>query len=244
MNVISGLIKDDINVKVGQSYKKADKQLPTIIVVRHGETAYNSSHDKSQERLRGWLNVPLASEGYVQAEKLGQYFNNLPISRIITSDLQRAVHTAETIQRYTNVAINTDQDLRPFNLGIYMGKSVDEYVPALLSHIKNIDEIPEGSTESFRHFLTRFYNKVKTAMDEAIEHPENGAIILIAHSRNTRAFRDLILEGSEIKVEDMKKDTLLQEKDPTPTGHFVAAQFNNDDEWELVELPEQEALDQ
>ena len=78
-------------------------------------------------------------------------------------------------------------------------------------------------------------------MDEAIEHPEKGAIVITSHSRGTRAFRDLILEGSELKIEEMELVTLLQEKDPTPTGNFVAAKYINDS-WKLVELPEQEIL--
>ena len=241
VEVIHKLIRAHVNIEV-PSYKKAEKLLPLLICVRHGETELNSSSDPSKEKLRGWLNVPLDPDtGYIQAEKLGQYFMNMPVARIVTSDLQRASETAASIRRYTNVDVEVCNDLRPYNLGVYMGKPVHEYVPALLSHIHNIDEVPEGSTESFRQFLDRFYNKTRTLMDEAIAHPEKGAVMMVCHSRNTRAFRDLILEGSETKVEHMKKDTLLQEKDPTPTGNFVAAQYI-DGKWSLVQLPGQEAL--
>lgn len=240
LELVHNIIRSQVNLTVDPIYKKAEKLLPTVVCVRHGETAYNSSNDKSQEKLRGWLNVPLCDYGYIQAEKLGQYFMNVPVSRIVCSDLQRAHETAASIQRYTNADVEVCADLRPFNLGIYMGKPVKEYVPALLHHMHNIDDIPEGSTESFRMFLERFYNKTNTLMQEAKIHPEKGAILIVAHSRNTRAFRDLILESLP-EIERMKLTTLLQEQDPTPTGHFVAAQFDGD--WQLVDLPGQENLD-
>jgi broad specificity phosphatase PhoE len=242
VKLIHRLIRTSVNIELPQDYKKAGKMISTLVVIRHPETPLNKSNDKSQECFRSWLDVPLDENiGILQAERLGQYFYNFPVSRIVSSDLLRTRTVAQTIQRYTNVNVEITPDLRPFNLGVYSGKSVKDNIDALLSHIKNIDTIPEQGTESFRHFLMRFYNKTKTLMDEAIEHPDKGMILLSTHSRNVRAFHDLILEGSETKVEHMKMKTLLQENDPTPTGSFVCAQHING-KWELVDLPHQDLL--
>ena len=48
--------------------------------------------------------------------------------------------------------------------------------------------------------------------------------------------------SAESKVEDMKMATLLQENDPTPTGHFLAIEHDGN-KWNIIDLPDQDKLD-
>jgi broad specificity phosphatase PhoE len=239
--LIHKLINYQFNITFPKQYKKAEKFLPTVVLIRHGETILNSTDKKENEKLRGWLDTPLNDVGHIQAEKLGHYFYNLPVARIVASDLCRATDTAKAIARHTNAALTLSADLRPFDMGSASGKSVKEYLPILLHHIHNDQDVPPDGSENFSFFLTRTLNVMKTLMAEALLRPQKGIVMAVAHSRNSRAFRDLILSGGE-NITEIEKKTLLQEEDPVKPGHFMTIQHNGSN-WEIVQLPNEELLD-
>lgn len=241
--LIQKLVAPHIQLKSGIAKKAAiDIAAPTVVLVRHGETEFNSSDNKDHEKLRGWLDIPLNEQGYVMAEKLGQFFLNYPVSRVVASDLNRARETAKSIMRYTDADIKLTSTLRPWNLGAVMGKPVKDYVPVMLEYINRDKDIPPGSTESFHMFQTRFLGKMNELMQEAIEKKDNGIIIAVAHSRNTRALRGWIAAGAK-DINTLDKRPLLDKDDPVKTGHFMAIQFDGQ-KWNIVELENQNILDQ
>ncbi len=63
-----------------------------FILVRHGDTKLNS-----RERFWGHSDVELSAAGVAQAEKLRDRLATEKISAIYSSELQRALLTAETI---------------------------------------------------------------------------------------------------------------------------------------------------
>lgn len=195
VKLIEKLVQSHINMPIFGLVKTAKISAPTVVLIRHGETEFNSSDDKSNEKLRGWLDIPLNEKGYIQAEKLGQYFMNFPVAKIIASDLNRARETAKSIMRYTNADLKLSSALRPWNLGAVMGKPADKYVPVMLEYIEKDQEIPPSSTESFHMFQTRFLDKMDGIMHEAIENVEDGIIVVVAHSRNTRTLHSIIWYG-------------------------------------------------
>jgi broad specificity phosphatase PhoE len=67
------------------------KIIKTVYFVRHGKTQLN------EERRRQHAGSGLSTEGKVQAEFLKQRFIDVPFDKIITSDMDRAVQTAEAI---------------------------------------------------------------------------------------------------------------------------------------------------
>ena len=71
-----------------------------IYIVRHGETQWNK-----EEVFRGRKDIPLNEAGRKQAEHAGAYFAGIPVKRIISSPLARAVETAEGIGTATGVPV-------------------------------------------------------------------------------------------------------------------------------------------
>ena len=63
-----------------------------IYIVRHGETAENK-----QKIIQGQLDTPLNSEGEKQADLVGKALRDIPFDICYSSDLKRAVNTAERI---------------------------------------------------------------------------------------------------------------------------------------------------
>ena len=92
-----------------------------IYIVRHGETAWNKD-----EVFRGRKDVPLNERGRGQAERVGLYFRKMPIDRIVSSPLARAVETAKAISTTTGVAVEISDEFTDINFGIWEGLSLGE----------------------------------------------------------------------------------------------------------------------
>ena len=61
-----------------------------LYLVRHGQTDWNV-----QKRAQGHTDRPLDETGLQQAKLVGNAFLDLPVQRILTSDLIRAKQTAD-----------------------------------------------------------------------------------------------------------------------------------------------------
>ena len=70
------------------------------------------------ERLRGWLDVPLDGVGLEEAAKTAEEIGGLgSVDAIYCSDLRRARQTAEAFRRRTKAPVVATRDLRPWNPG-------------------------------------------------------------------------------------------------------------------------------
>jgi probable phosphoglycerate mutase len=94
----------------------------TLFVVRHGETLWNQ-----KGLLQGHLDSPLSELGVSQAKALAEYFSNCKWDLIVSSDLTRAVRTAEIIKGTSAKDLLIDNRLRERNLGVAQGLSLKEF---------------------------------------------------------------------------------------------------------------------
>src|SRR3712207_672560 len=78
-----------------------------LLLIRHGETDWNA-----EKRLQGHLDIPLNATGLRQADALGKALRDEAIDAVISSDLQRAVRTAEPIARSHGISIRIETSLR------------------------------------------------------------------------------------------------------------------------------------
>ncbi len=75
--------------------------------LRHGQTDWNV-----EGRLQGQTDIHLNETGHAQARAAATVFRNEPITKIISSDLQRALVTATYIAEHLPAPLETDQRLR------------------------------------------------------------------------------------------------------------------------------------
>jgi len=92
-----------------------------IIIVRHGETEWNI-----QGIRQGHLDSQLTEKGLGQAKALAQRLAREKFAALYSSDLGRAVQTAQEIGNVTGHAIITDERLRERHLGIFGGLNAEE----------------------------------------------------------------------------------------------------------------------
>jgi probable phosphoglycerate mutase len=147
-----------------------------IILIRHGETEWNS-----QQRMQGHSNSDLSSVGLAQIQALGQWMKNVPFDLIYSSDSLRAKQTAESITQFSGHELQFDQRLREKNLGVFEGLTSEEARerhPEVFRLFKTAGSkyvIDEG--ESTQQLQDR---ALAQTQEIRIKHPEE-LILLVTH---------------------------------------------------------------
>ncbi|XP_076578821.1 fructose-2,6-bisphosphatase TIGAR B [Chaetodon auriga] len=81
----------------------------SLTLVRHGETQYNR-----EKLLQGQgVDTVLSETGLQQGEAAGRYLRDIPFNNVFVSNLQRALQTAEIIQRNNTHCSGTEMVLEP-----------------------------------------------------------------------------------------------------------------------------------
>ena len=92
-----------------------------ILLIRHGETAGNAA------RIVQKPDIPLSPRGEAQAEALARRLaSDGGVARILSSDLARAVATAERLRAATGAPIELDALLQERNFGDVRGTPYDQ----------------------------------------------------------------------------------------------------------------------
>lgn len=156
-----------------------------IYLVRHG---------KDQEGIRGgWSDQPLTEEGYRQARSLAEYVD-FPVDAIYSSDLPRAMQTAEPIAEKLSLPICKRPEFRETNNGELAGMknqlALVRY-PGLFWNTLGWEERYPGG-ESPREFYERICRAWDTFQNEVLTSGEN--VILVTHSGVIQVIR-CVLRG-------------------------------------------------
>jgi broad specificity phosphatase PhoE len=175
-----------------------------LFLGRHGETQLNS-----EDKLRGWLDVPLNKDGLKEAVAMGEYMSKTKIDRVYSSDLDRADRTARIVAEHHDLKVITRQWFRPLDYGDMAGKSLKDIQPKLdeLNEIWKTDPdhaAPGG--ESFSEFQSRNLQGLHAILKNAEDGEQ---IMLVAHLRNCLLFHAVAvsggpLEGDSIQLMDGK----------------------------------------
>jgi broad specificity phosphatase PhoE len=93
-----------------------------LVLVRHGQTAWNL-----EGRAQGHSDVELDETGRAQAVALAPYIAEMAPSALWSSDLARAVQTAEQVAGATGLDVRLDARLREFDAGDRAGLTLGEF---------------------------------------------------------------------------------------------------------------------
>ena len=148
-----------------------------LLLVRHGETEL-----KSSERLWGHTDVKLSQAGIRQAEGLCERLAKQKIDIIYSSDLKRALTTAEIIASKHQVDIIPYAELREFNYGKIEGlnfEEIDQLYPELraLMMQRSLDlRFPGGES------ISELSNRVSIFVERLQEHKAEETVLIVVHS--------------------------------------------------------------
>jgi 2,3-bisphosphoglycerate-dependent phosphoglycerate mutase len=144
------------------------------------------SVDNERGIATGWLPGRLSEQGKRQAAKLGARRRDDGLSAVYTSDLVRAVETAEIAFAGSPLPIYREWRLRECDYGDLNGAPVPELDAIRLRHVD--EPFPGG--ESYRAAVAR----VGEFLDELVTERDSERVLLIGHGA-TRFALDHLVNG-------------------------------------------------
>jgi 2,3-bisphosphoglycerate-dependent phosphoglycerate mutase len=155
-------------------YKQMD--ITKVTMIRHGETEWNVAM-----RLQGKQNSELTLLGIKQVELVAEELGKRTFDVLISSDQRRAVNTAEIINKYHNLKIILNEDLRERNFGIMEGltreeiaKKFPEVHDAYIER-KSEFQVPDGES------LIQLFSRVTNELKKIINLYEGKSILIVTH---------------------------------------------------------------
>jgi 2,3-bisphosphoglycerate-dependent phosphoglycerate mutase len=147
-----------------------------IFALRHGQTAWNA-----EQRLQGHIDIPLDDTGRWQAERLAQALAGEELAAIYSSDLQRALATAQALAAATGAPITTDPQLRERGFGRFEGHVYADITRQWPDEAERWRRREPGFQPGGGEALVDFYRRCVTAVSAwAGRHPGQ-AIAVVAH---------------------------------------------------------------
>jgi 2,3-bisphosphoglycerate-dependent phosphoglycerate mutase/probable phosphoglycerate mutase len=153
--------------------------LRRLILLRHGQTDYNVGG-----RMQGHLDSVLTAVGHEQAAAAAPVLAALGPDRVVSSDLQRAVDTAEVVGTACGLAVKFDARLRETHLGEWQGCTVPEidvdYPGAITTWRSDPTWAPPGG-ESRVDVVARSRPVVDELDAEFGDSDGSSTVLLVAH---------------------------------------------------------------
>lgn len=140
----------------------------TIILIRHGETDWNI-----ERRYQGQDGPGLNDTGRAQAQQIAEHLQNgSSPTALYSSDLTRAIQTAEVIGAVLNLAPQPDPRLRERHFGAWQGFARDDIAEAYEAYRLRWDAAPldvaPPDGETWAEVLARFTESLNAI---AADHP-------------------------------------------------------------------------
>jgi broad specificity phosphatase PhoE len=148
----------------------------TLYLIRHGETDWNRDR-----RIQGQSDTPLNDLGREQARLLGQRLADVPFDLAYSSDLSRAIETAELILESRPMPVTTDVGLRERAFGEWEGGSAEEIARAYperwaawRSGARDVSP-PGGETQ------VELERRVTLALDDIVAVNHGRTLLVVSH---------------------------------------------------------------
>ncbi len=153
-----------------------------LLLVRHGESEFNHAG-----RFAGFSDVDLTDTGRWQVERLRERIADEKIDAVYSSDLKRAVRTAEIAMEGRGMSITTCPEVREINYGEVDGLPFSEIktrYPDLAKQLSTSElELAFPGGETFSDFVQR----VSTFKERLAKHAQTETVLLVAHGGPLRA---------------------------------------------------------
>lgn len=199
----------------------------TLYLVRHGETEWNIKNI-----IQGQSDSELSEEGLKAAKNSTGLIESIKPDVIYSSDLGRALKTAEIIINGNDYKIIKDKGLRELSFGKFEGYSWEQlkgmYPEETLGYERNIDGTcmpPEGES------WVQFRERILDAIEILVRENSGKNILVITHGGFIRTFLRHLKnippgQRSEFKIDNLSLTVIehnesgYQIKKEGSTGHI------------------------
>lgn len=164
----------------------------SIIFLRHGQ-AKNNTERILAGRTPG---VPLTEEGVEQSEKAAKFLEEMNISAIYSSPIERAKNTAEIVGKHNSIDVRIDDRLIELDMGKFTGKPYDEIFSShgnvFMKFYRGELEIAHNGVETFEEVKKRIRDMVDHVIDN---HPDEN-VVLVTHMDPIKAMLSTVVSFS------------------------------------------------
>lgn len=150
--------------------------LTRLTLVRHGETEWNVTM-----QLQGHRDSSLTKLGRKQVEATAELLKGRKFDCLYSSDLRRALRTAEIVNQYHQLEIQLESGLRERMFGIMESLTRNQlkqrYPETYEGYMNRVPDFPIPNGES----LTDFNNRAISTLQTIAEQNQEKNILLITH---------------------------------------------------------------
>lgn len=172
-----------------------------LIIIRHGETEANIAGI-----LQGQTDGELTENGIEQAKKLGLRFKETKIEQVYSSDLQRAIDTANEILKYhPNLTLIQDKRIRERDFDRFEGKPFQEDW--------DWDNLPEGvenngeMMDRAKNFIDDIYSKHKGKTVLVVCHGGmKAALFNVINNKTPEEYEDYVIKNTAVSIFNIEED--------------------------------------
>jgi len=193
-----------------------------LFLLRHGQTDANASGI-----LQGQQATSLNATGYAQAARLAQRMMTLtpPVEVLVTSDLLRAMQTAEPIARALGLDMVVDQMWRERGFGDMEGRTLGAL--EIWRTASGTIDPPGGESSAV------FRRRVREALASVAERfATRQAVAVVTHGGVIRAALHLLQSGLLPAAERQEPPVL----DPVPNASILHLTLDDSGAWSTVRV--------
>lgn len=147
-----------------------------IYLVRHGQKMEN---DKNHELLE------LTDRGFIQADIVGKRLKGYNIGKMYSSNMKRAIQTAEIINNHLNVEIIVSNDIREIHMGAcdtegwaYLRQNYPDFIEEYNKHETDLSYPPDGECgEDVWNRASKLIDKIVNSELENVVVVTHGGVI-------------------------------------------------------------------
>src|SRR4030066_341950 len=178
-----------------------------LILIRHGETLWNK-----EGRVQGTSDIELSDIGTNQAGLLASSLKNQHIEAIYSSPLKRALQTAQIINEFHSLHINTHKELMEMNQGIFEGLSFKDLMNDKKDFLKKWIADPASVKMPKGESLTELQDRAWRIMEHIISQGKNA--LVVSHNFTIAAIlcrlRDISLSQFRSTCVDTASKTIVR----------------------------------
>lgn len=164
-----------------------------ITIIRHGETIWNA-----QQRIQGQRNSKLSENGIRQAGLVAKALAKREFDVLISSDLERAVETAEIINKELLLPLGYNENIRERSFGIVEGMTLAEMKQQYPNEYVSYKERDPKFAFTDGESIEQLFNRVTSEIEAIAREFENKKVLIVSHG--------LVLEMMMYKTFNIKLD--------------------------------------
>jgi broad specificity phosphatase PhoE len=186
--------------------------MPTIFLVRHGETDWNRSGQIMGERP-----VPLNEAGQRQAHRLAALLKDRPVRAVYSSPVARAFQTAEILTSVLQAPVTVERGLTEIGVGQWEGRYWKDLTDEIIRH--NFYNKPQEARPPGGETLREVQARAVAVVERVRGGPGNGPLLFVSHADVLRTIlahylrldlqsvRQMRIIHASLTVLDLNEDT-------------------------------------